>query len=157
MIFLIPAALSSFACIVYKIGLLGAKVRQRRKEDSLSDHKGYLASYLKRAQNRSLKALQGGISRGLSNVTQGMTAISTQLSLGVTLTKPQVLPIPVSSDDELDRNGQKSSAALATEQNAPERTAVKLRASAPRYDACACVCSTICCCAYMACTAVDVL
>ena len=80
MTFLIPAVLSSIACIVYKIGLLVAKVRQRRMEGSLKDHKGYLASYLKRAQNRSLKALQGGVSHGMANVTQGVSEIGKELS-----------------------------------------------------------------------------
>ena len=136
MTFLIPAVLSSIACIVYKIGLLVAKVRQRRMEGSLNDHKGYLASYLKRAQNRSLKALQGGVSHGMANITQGVSKIGKELpqrALFVRTHKESpALPISVSNTSKLDEKGLQLSTASATEQGAPEHT-VDMRSSAPMY------------------------
>ena len=127
MIFLIPAALASFACVAYKIGLLAAKVRQRRIEGSLKDHKGYLRSYLKRAQDRSLKALRGGVSQGMANFTRGVSEIGTELSrrtsFVMTHKKSQALPVLVSDPSKLDRNSSKSSATPASKEGAPEHTA----------------------------------
>ena len=58
MVFLVPAALASAGCMIFKVGLLVHKVRQRNHEGSINAETGYLRSYLVRAQQRSVHALK---------------------------------------------------------------------------------------------------
>ena len=105
-------------------------------EGSIKDHKGYLESYLKRAQSRSLKALQGGMSQGITNVAELGKELSRRASF-VTHKDSRFLPIPVLNTSESDENGLKPSTALATEQGALGHT-TNICSSAPMYVACVC-------------------